>query len=76
MENTLNFLLRNIIYNYPNIFVVSWWGTYSYFNHEQIQIGHIEIMTAVYGSSESFGSIVRSKSIGHNMYTGRIINFR
>ena len=33
-------------------------------------------MTFAYGSSGSFGSIVRSKSIGHNTYTGKISNFR
>ena len=31
-------------------------------------------MTAAYGSSGSFGSIVSSKSIGHNTYTGIISN--
>ena len=49
--------------------MVSWWVTYSYLNNEQIKSGNIEIMTAVYGSSESFGSTVMSKSIGHNIYT-------
>ena len=29
------------IFNDPNIFMVSWWGTYSYFNNEQINIGGI-----------------------------------
>ena len=24
------------IYKYSNMFMVSWWGTYSYFNNEQI----------------------------------------
>ena len=33
-------------------------------------------MTSEYGSSGSFGSIVRSKYIGHNRYTGRRNNFR
>ena len=28
-------------------------------------------MTSTYGSSGSFGSIVRSKYVGHNIYTGR-----
>ena len=32
-------------------------------------------MTPVYGSSGSFGSIVRSKSIRHNTYTGIRSNF-
>ena len=31
-------------------------------------------MTSAYGLSGSFGSIVRSKSIGHNTYTGRRID--
>ena len=56
--------------------MVSWWITDSYFNNETIQIGDIEIMTAAYVSSGSFGSIVRSKSIGHNAYTGRRRYFR
>ena len=47
------------------------WGTCSYFRNEQIQIGDIEIMTAAYGSSGSFGSRVRSKYIGHTTYTGK-----
>ena len=47
---------------------MSWWVKNSYFNHEQIHIGGIEIMTDSYGSSESFGSRVRSKFIGHNKY--------
>ena len=46
--------------------MVSWWGTDSYFNNEQIQIGDIEIVTSTYGSSGSFGSRVRSKYIGNN----------
>ena len=50
--------------------MVSWWGTYSYLNNEPIQIGDIESMTAAYGLSGSFGSIIRSKSIGHNTCIG------
>ena len=46
--------------------MVSWWGTDSYFNNEQIQIGDTELMNAAYGSSGSFGSRVRSKSFGNN----------
>ena len=77
METTLNYSIIYIyIYNDPNIFVVSWWGKDSYFNNEQIQIGDIEIMTAAYGSSGSFGSKVRFNSIGHNTFTGRRSNFR
>ena len=34
------------------------------------------MMTYAYGSSELFGSRVRSKAIGHNIFTGRRINFR
>ena len=33
-------------------------------------------MISAYGSSGSFGSRVRYKSIGHNTYTGRRSNFR
>ena len=46
--------------------MVSWWGTDSYFNNEQIKIGDIEIMSSACSSSGSFGSRVRSKSIVHN----------
>ena len=56
--------------------MVSRWGTDSYFNNEQIQIGDIQITTAAYGSSGSFGSRVRSTYIGHNTYSGRRSNFR
>ena len=48
----------------------------SYFNTEKIKIGDIEIMISVYGLSGSFGSRVRSRSIGHNTYTVRSSNFR
>ena len=41
---------KKYIYNDHNIFIVSWWGTDSNFNKEQIKIGDIEIMTATYGS--------------------------
>ena len=51
--------------------MVSLWRTDSYFNNEPIQIGDVEIMTATYGSSGSFLSVLRSKYIGHNTYTGR-----
>ena len=56
--------------------MVSWWGTYSYLNNEQIQIGDIEIITSACGSSGSFGSIVRYKYIEDNTYKGRISNTR
>ena len=49
-------------------------GTDSYFNTEQIKVGDIEIMIYSYGLSGSFGSRVRSKSIGHNTYTVRKSN--
>ena len=55
--------------------MVSWWGTDSYFNFEQIQIGNIEVMTATYGSSGSFGSRLRSKYIENNTYTVIISHF-
>ena len=41
----------------------------------KIKIGDIKIITSAYGSSGPFGSRVRSKSIGHNIYTGRISTF-
>ena len=50
-------------------------GIYSYFNNGLIQIRDIYIMTDAYGSSRSFGSIVRSKYILHNTYIGRKSNF-
>ena len=56
--------------------MVSCWRIDSYFNTEQIQIGDAEIMISVYGSPGSFISRVRSKSIGHNTYTGRRSNLR
>ena len=56
--------------------MVSWWGIDSYFNIEQIQIRVIDILISAYGSSGLFGSIVRSKYIGHNTYTGRRSDFR
>ena len=56
--------------------MLSWEGTDSYFNNEQLQISYVEVMNAGYGSSISFGSIVRSKYIVHNTYTGRRSNFR
>ena len=50
--------------------MVSWWQTDSYFNNEDIKIGDIELMDDAYGSSGSFGSRVRYKSIGHKTHTG------
>ena len=54
--------------------MVYFWVTYSYFNDENFQIDDIEIITATYGSSGSFGSKVRPKYIGHNTYTVRRSN--
>ena len=54
--------------------MVSWWGTNSFFNNEQIKIGDIELMNSGYCSSGSFGSRARSEYIGHIIYTGRISN--
>ena len=56
--------------------MLSWWKTDSHFNHEQNQIIDTKIITATYDSSGSFGSIVRSKSIENNTYTGRRIDLR
>ena len=56
--------------------MVSWWGTDSYLNNKQIQIGDIKTMTNEYGSIGPFGSIVRPKSIRHNTYKSRRSNFR
>ena len=56
--------------------MVSWWVIDSYFNIEKIHIRDIEILIYAYGSSGSFGSRVRSKSIGNKNYTGRRSNFR
>ena len=70
METALNFPIND--YNW---LVVSWWGTDSYFNNELIQIGDIEIMTSEYGSSGSFGSMLRSKYIGYNTHISRGIKF-
>ena len=67
---------KKSIQNDSNILLVSWWGTDLYFNNEQIQIGDIEIITSAYGSSGSFWSRVRSKSIGHKIHTGRRSNLR
>ena len=56
--------------------MVYWWVIDSYFNIEQIKIPDIKNMISAYGLSECFGSIVSYKSIGHNDYRGRRINFR
>ena len=41
--------------------MLSWLGTNSYFNNEQIQMSNGELMNAAYGSPGSSGSRVRSK---------------
>ena len=51
------------------------WGKASYFNNELIQIGGIEIITPAYDSSGSSRSIVQSKYIGLDTFTGRRRNF-
>ena len=43
--------------------MVSWWGSNSYFNKDQIKIGDIKMITSAYGQSGSFGSGLRSKYI-------------
>ena len=58
-ETVLNFPIKISVYNDSNIFMVSWWGTDSYFNNEQIKIGDIEIMTYAYGSLGSFSLRMR-----------------
>ena len=55
--------------------MVSWWVIDSYFSIQQIQILDIEIMISAYGLLGSFGSRVRSKYIGQNIYTSRKSNF-
>ena len=54
--------------------MVSWWGIDSCFNIELIQIRGVDNMIFAYSSSGLFGSIVRSKYIEHNTYTGRRSN--
>ena len=44
MVTALNYPIKKSLYTDPNIFMVYWWGIYSYFNNEQIQIGDIEIL--------------------------------
>ena len=58
METALNFPISKNFKNNSNRFMVSWWGTNSYFNNKQIQICDIEIMTSAYDSSGLFGSKV------------------
>ena len=49
--------------------MVSWWGTDSYLNNEQIRISDVELMNALYGSLGSFRSRVRSEYIWNNTYS-------
>ena len=69
-------LSQKSLYNDPNILMISLWGTYSYFNNEIMKIGDFDLMNAAYGSSVSFGSIVRLKSIENNTCTVRRSNLR
>ena len=50
--------------------MVSWWGRDPYLNKEQIQIRDVVLMNPEYGSTGLFVSLMRSKSIGNNSYTG------
>ena len=76
METYLNDIIqKNKIYNHPNIFMFSWWVTYSYFNNEQIQTRDVVLMNYAYGLSGSFGSRFRVRYIGQITYIGRRINF-
>ena len=66
MVTALDFpIQKKSVYNYPNRFVVSRWGTDSCFNNEQIN-----------GLSGPFGSRVRSRYIENNTYTGIRGNLR
>ena len=56
--------------------MVSSWGTDSSFNHEQMQIGDIKIITSTYVSSGSFVSWLRYNYTVHKIYTGVIIDLR
>ena len=50
MINTaFRFLIQKYIYNDPTIFMVYWWGRYSYLNNEHIHISDVELMNASYG---------------------------
>ena len=52
METPLDFPIpKKSIQKYPNIFMVSRWGSDSYFNNEQIGFFIFEIMTSRYVSS-------------------------
>ena len=51
MENILSFHIKKSIYNDPTRFMVSWWGTYSYFNNKKIKINDVELMNNTHVSS-------------------------
>ena len=69
METALSFHNQKKKYNDHNIFVVYWWGRYSYLNNEPIKISDILLMNYAFVSSGSFGLRFRSKCIGNNTYT-------
>ena len=75
METDLSFRIHKVIYAGHNIFMVSFWGRYSYFNNKKIKTRDVVLMNSEYRSSVSFGSRVGSKSIEHNTYIGRRSNF-
>ena len=56
--------------------MVSWCGIDEYFNNKQTQSSDVELTDTSYGSSGSFGSIVRYEYIGHDTYTGKRSYFR
>ena len=56
--------------------MVSWQGTDSCFNNDEMKIGDIEMITSAYFPSKQFGSRVGSKYIGHDTYTGRRSNLQ
>ena len=50
METYLLFHIhKKSIYKDHSLFMVSWWGIYSYFINEQIQTRDVVLMTAAYG---------------------------
>ena len=52
MVNALYYNIQKCIYNYLKKFMVSWWGTDSYFNNELIKIDDFEMMTTAFSSLE------------------------
>ena len=71
MVTDLNYPIKKQMY--IMILINSWYlgGEDINISIMKIKIVDIEITTAKYGSSGSFGSRVRSKPIGHKTYTGR-----